>query len=298
MLGRVKTTAPYKEIITHKESIAQKYPHTFWDFYDCIMHLALNQFYIICDSELMYADRICFDYTQGEIYVPYIACEYSPIPAQYRNIKQSALLLQKYEDYLIAHHIHIEKYTLFKECKYQKPKLYVLDPTCKSVYYIDLKTLPLRDTLDISREAKDLFRRYLSFCYGAYNEQTTDRYYPLKKSHLSNLELRILRDLNLQYYDSYNNNNLDYNDVRLYKLEDLLPYFTEEELQLTIPYHIRRIAFEGELFCRCAEGLYWENWTKGDMQKLLSHQYYFLKYKQNNVALIFKDKWLFTKHIV
>lgn len=290
MIGKIKAPIPHSNSISKKNDIAIPMNIFFSSLFDCLSFLAKNQYLIVCEQDVMYAERVCFDYIQGEIFIPYVDCLYQDIPLDICTKQQQKQLESKYGSCRIPYDVKISKYIVYANGKYQLKNLFVIPPNSTTIYVINIEDLPLYDIENADPNAKSLFDRYLAYCYGYYQEEDISKYHTTKKSCLPNIERKLLREYNLSYYGIYQ--SYEYANVRQYKLEVLLPDFTPERLQTHTPYHIRRIEFEGELFCRCQEGLFWTNWTKGDMQKLLLGQHYFLKYKEKNVALIFKKTWI------
>lgn len=292
MLSRVKTPNPYWKLIENKRELATEYPLKFKCFYDLVLHLAKKGAYIVCDTELMFAEEICFDYIQRHIYIPYLKCDYIKIPQYQHTTAEKVGILDKYGAYCLGYNYTLTQYSLYQENQYVQDTIYIVNAECTAIYTYDISGLPLITLEGLSFEAKDLYTRYLGYCYGYYDEVDVTKFFPFKISQLSHFEQVFYRKNNLNYYGDYT--NMNYNQVRMYPIQQILLEYTTEELQLGVNYNIRRINFEGQLFCRCAMGkeYLWTNWSKGDMTKLLNKEQYFCKYKEGKVALIFKSAWV------
>lgn len=291
MLGRVKTDFEYRRQIKDKSEFKEVKLHN-TDFYGLVMNLIDSNSYLVCGDEIMYPDEIRFDYVNHEIYLPVIKCDYMEICEKYYERFKKAGAYIKYGGNKIGYNNSIEKYYIYKDSQYSLDRLYFIQVEDSTInkYYIELNNVPLRLSNMANSESRDLFMRYVRYSYGIYDETDTDLFYSNKKSDLTYIEKKILKEMDLNYYGEFI--DLECSDVRQYKLEELLNTFDLDELCVDTKYNIRRIEFEAELMLRIETEELWFNWTKGDTNKLISGTDYFAKYKEGDISFIFKASWL------
>lgn len=291
MLGRVRVGFDYDKLIKNKDNF-NEIDNKFNDFYGLIEYLINNKYFIACDGEIMYADEMRFDYSNKEVYLPYNKSEYMNIKSKDNGYFDRCGGTKKYRGHRIGFNNIIEKYNIIKGNKYTVDYIYLIRQIGDTVIgeKVRIDSLPLRDNTITNKEAKDIFMRYIAYCYGIRNEKDTDKFYSVKKSVLTMTEKRILKELKLEYYGYYS--NLDYSDVRMYELDSLLSCFTGDELKLDMEFNARRFEFECELYTRCMTRDLWVGWTRGSSEMILNNSQYFNKYKYNEFSLIFKSRWL------
>lgn len=291
MLGRVKVDFEYVSLIANKDKF-KCLDINFSDFYELVEYLIDNKYFIVCEDTIMYAEEMRFDYLNKEVYIPYIKSDYTDIDESYHSSFDRCGATNKYNGHKIGYNNRIDKYKILDKKEYVIDDLYLINQGSEKVILekVSLGGLPLRHTDNTNRDAKDLFMRYIRYSYGILDEKDTDKFYSTKKSNITNTEKRILKELNLEYYGEYK--DIEYADVRGYKIESLLGEFTDAELQVADNFNVRRFRFECELYTRCMARDLWVGWTKGSSEMILNNSQYFNKYKYNEFSLIFKSRWL------
>ena len=293
MIGKVKTDVDYYKFA----STCSK-----WEFEKCVDSKDIGSFIdlirfiiahnglIVCgedSGEVMWADEIRFNYTNGEIYLPYIHSQYREVDTN------SKVLLNKYKRNVVAYNNFLDRYVIYSKGKFSEKYLYFIveidgDILCSKV---STQGMVLNNLESLSVSAKELYRKYIRQSYGyTLCENDNLDFYGFSKSKISSLELQLLRNNSLEYYGEYE--ETEFNRSMCYKIEDLLKYYTQEELGITLNYNIKRFEFESELFCGIEAGHEWDGWTKGDMKMFNSSKNYFCKYKEHEFYFIFKKKWL------
>ena len=280
MWGKVKTEFDYGEFARHCNEIEKTEDRGFNSFKQLLSFFIQHKGLIVCDSylgEVMWADEVRFNYKTGEIYLPYVKSEYKEVAEPYKSLQF------KYKRNAVAYHHKVSKYVIYGEGEYKQETLYGLVEIDGEVYGVgvSLKGLPLCVEEEMSIEARDLFKKYISQAYGyRVGEEESRPFYRLSKSAISKTEYDLLKILGLEYYDKYENEQ-EVEVSRAYHLEDLLKVYTADELQVERDYVEKRFEFESELFCGLESGYKWHGWTKSDNSKLN-----FLKYKEKGISLI------------
>lgn len=293
IIGKVKTEIDYYKFASTCKQ---------WEFNSCEEELEIVNFVelirfiidnnglIVCgenSGEVMWADEIRFDYTSGEIYLPYISSDYKNV-----NLDSEALK-NKYKRNVIAYNNSLNKYVIYSRGKFLEDYIYFIVEFEGSIQCAKASTvgMELFNKSELCKSAQELYRKYLRQSYGyTLCENDTLNFYELSKSKLNSLELKLINKLGLEYYGEYKDNEFSRN--MCYKLQDLLKYYTHDELGIDITYNIRRFEFESELFCGISIGHEWLDWTRGCMTRFKYSKDYFCKYKENEFYFIFKKKWL------
>lgn len=223
----------------------------------------------------VYLNEVRPDYVNKVIYLPIYkydllecdGCSYS------YNHRIEKCIIHSFKDGLILENDLVIQQSLLssKAYKIKLSNLILGEPQCKS--------------------ADELWQRYLRYCYG-YGPYDCDnfKYTVASKSLASRYHKKCLNEHNLEFYGEFL--DTDYRDVREYKLIDLQKRFTDEELGLEMPYEIRRLQFEFELYTGLYTKTYWSGWTIGDINQLSYDNRDYVKYKKKGIYLIFKKRWL------
>ena len=256
LLAKVNTAHRVEDI-----ALVGKYQHEYDNIYDIIIHLAKMKALVILENELAYIHELRPNYRDGD------------------NLNEYNNRLENIEIYTRAD-------------GYKHPKIWIIpNIMVREAYELDLESLKFsRGLSGGDREAQDLFYRYIAQSYGYHEETDVFEYIPVKKKYEKRGKLNILRDLGLEYYGKYI--DMDYRDVRNWKLVELRNVFDDSQLKIGEPYDIRRLQFELELFTRVIDKKYWYNWTLGNIDNLLESRFDYIKYKENGVYIIFKARWL------
>lgn len=220
----------------------------------------------------VYLDELRVDYVNKEIYFPIY--RYDSIDDVTYNHRIEKLIIHSFEN---------DKMLGSLELFIQPNNLQ------NKVYKVDI----LDNTLGQNQctEARELWQRYLQYCYG-YGPYDIDifKYNQIKKSDITNKQRKYLNEHSLEFYGQFE--DMDYRDVRNYKLTELQRRFSDDDLGIELQYGRRRILFELELYIGIYNKVYWKNWSLGTIEDLLIDKREYVKYKENNVSLIFKGKWL------
>lgn len=248
--------------------------------YDVIMKYAKDKSLILYNNNLAYIDEIRADYVNHELYIPvftYDIINEGGVDYQY-NSRLSKLVIHTYKDGYVTDEIIVIPFIGSNEA-----------------YRIKLNNLELcRKLNDEDKSAENLFKRYIRVSYGYCDiDNDTFDYIPVQKKDLKTKHRKVLKEHNLDFYGEFL--DMDYRDVRNWKLEKLTEIYTEEELGTSIEYNIKRLEFELELYTRIYNQEYWDNWTKGTIDSILCGTREFIKYKQRGIYLIFKGKWLASR---
>ena len=136
------------------------------------------------------------------------------------------------------------------------------------------------------RNARDLFNLYIPFSYGYHKIESDYAIYDeVKASKISKKHRQFLRDTGLSFYGDYL--NMEYNRFRGWNLIELNKRLPYDKLHIEERYNERRIKFELEVYLGLINGTYWNGWTTGNFEELLSDKRDFIKYKENGIYLIF-----------
>lgn len=248
--------------------------------YDIILSNAKGKGIMLVGGCMGYTHDILVNYRDGEISLPVFkneTVEENGVSVSYNNRIEKLI-------------IHDMKKGFMLDDFWLLPN--VMLPRAKRV-----STKGLRLSRELGGEqdgdAENLFNRYIQQSYG-YTESDIDvfDYTIVKKMYLKHGQRKLLKDKGLDFYGAYV--NLDYRDVRQWKLEELLEMgFTEKELSVGEAYDNKRLRFELELYTRLHDRKFWETgWSRGTMNDLLSGRRDFLKFKRERAYLIFKRRWL------
>ena len=277
ILGKVNVPYNISDI-----TIKGKYNITENSLYDFLLNLAKNKSLVLHNGKLAYAEDIRPNYRDGELYIPKFTCKEMTedgVTVTYDN-KIEKVLIHTFKD------------------GYVNDKFYVIpNLIIPEAYEVDIKYLNLsRNLSDSDKMAKDLFYRYIAQSYG-YNENDIDifDYIKVQKQFIKDSQRKLLKKYNLDFYGEYL--DMDYRDVRNWKLIELQKHFTDEELKINVPYGIKRLEFELELYTRLYNEVYWEGWTFGTLDRLLNDKIDYLKYKEKGIYLIFKKRWLKVREV-
>ena len=289
MLGKVKTSIDYYEFARNcKEwEFEGTLDTTNSSFVELIDFMIDHNALIVCgdNSEVMWIDEIRFNYTNGEVYVPYISSEY-------KEVKTNSKLIEKYKRSVIAYNNKIDKFVIYSDGNILVNSLYFILEYEDSIQCckVDMHDIKLNDVENMSLDAKDLYNRYIRASYG-YSVCENDEliFYEFKKSKIGHKEIALLKQNKLDYYGSYD--EIEFKDCRDFELDTLLESYSYEQLQLDKNYNYKRFKFESELFSGIYYNIEWNNWTKGNINKMSSTKDYFCKYKENNFYFILKKKW-------
>lgn len=136
------------------------------------------------------------------------------------------------------------------------------------------------------KDAQDLFDLYIPFSYGYHKIESDYAIYDeVKASKISKRHRQFLRDTGLSFYGDYL--NMEYNRFRGWNLIELNKRLPYDKLHIEERYNERRIKFELEVYLGLLGNVYWDGWTKGNFNELLSDKRSFVKYKERGIYLIF-----------
>lgn len=246
------------------------------NFYDIVNTLIKSKALVFIDNQVVYMDEIRPDYKNKKMYFPIFKND---------EIVDGETKLE-YNNRVELVEIHSYKDGFLRDKLWLIPNLSV-----PKAYSINLKNLQLnRELKDEDFKAKDLFYRYIKYSYGNKEELDILDYIEVKKKYYSRKKLKLLKELGLDFYGEYE--EMDYRDVRNWKLVELEGRFIDEELGLGEAFNCRRLQFELELYTRIYKGLLWEKWTLGNIDNLINNKFDYIKYKEKGIYLIFKERWL------
>lgn len=272
LLGKPNTLKEYESLDIKNATIIKGV-----DISTLLVSLAEQQCLLWVDGYPVYADDIRADYINKELYAPIF--------------KQDII---NAEDKLITYNNRVERVILHSYKSGFESRFILVQPDVQSntVQILNLANQKLmRELHPEERKAKDLFERYIAYSYGYHNSEIDFfKFEEIKASNISKYQREFLKRNNLKFYGAYA--ELDYRDVRRWSLTDLRKQYNENDLKLGSCYGYRRLNFELELYMRILSKEYWEEWTLGTINDLLSDKRDYLKYKENGIYLIFKKEWL------
>lgn len=277
ILGRPITIIPYSELkIEYTNEFNNK------SLYKVLLSLAKDQVLVWVNGNPAYTDDIRADYINKELYIPVFLNDIA------RTKDRQG------KDRLVTYNNRVEKVVLhsYNSGFHEVEILVQKDINSNKVWKLDIHKLKIeRELSNKELLAKDLFERYVAYSYKYIdNEIDIFKFNEVKSSKMSNFNRKYIKNNGLSFYGEYI--DMNYRDVRHWKLEELKGKIDDEVLLLTEYYGYRRLRFELELYLRILNKVYWEEWTLGSIQELLNNQREFIKYKQNRIYIIFKRRWV------
>jgi len=263
------------------------YENTFDNVYDSIMALAnMGRAMIKSGEDVAFVADIRADYVNKRLSVPMVRKKlHNEEPELFRKGVYYEVWEEDYEIYRLENG--------FREDLEILPM--GLSVFLDGIHYYKLELAGLKMARDLEEEdyeARELFGRYLAYSVGEVNEiYRKFRYERMSLGGLFPNEREYLKRHQLKYYGE-TKDFVDYRDVRMYKVEELLERFSPEELKLGQDYNITKLEFELELFTRLLDKQYWNGWTRGEFENVLSGKFEYVKYKDRGVSLIFKKRWI------
>lgn len=117
-----------------------------------------------------------------------------------------------------------------------------------------------------------------------------------KNKLFSLISLNSAKDLFMYYIKvCYSRISTPYWQFAKVNLQELLMYYSEEELNLYCPLFYRRLQLEIALMKTltdfCTKGTDFNDWTKSCLTNL-RNTHYFCKYQEKNFALVIRKDWL------
>lgn len=270
ILGRPNIRFTYNDLEIIEEN-------TFEDLESALLIYAKQGALLWIKGNPVYADDIRADYINKVLYAPVFMCD-----TAYENGK-----VIKYNNRIEKQIIHsyrdgyrVGSLTVQRDIGVQKASI------------IELGNLPLRkEASNLEKQASDLFHRYIAYSY-MYHKSEDDlfKFIRVQASKMSKYQREYIKSHKLSFYGQYE--DMEYRDVRRWKLIELKGKIPDEMLLLGESFGYRRLNFELELYSRLYSKDYWDDWTLGTMNDLLNNKRDYLKYKYNNIYLIFKKSWL------
>lgn len=244
-------------------------------FYNVVESLVENKSLIIIGEELVYAEDIRANYRDKELYLPVFKCE---------TIEEDGIK--------VDYNNRIEKYVIHDKNGWKIESMTVIpNRLFNKAFEIPLSNRKLsREVSKKDIQAEDLFNRYIAISYGySENEMDIEKYVYVQRKNLNYKQKKLLKEKGLEYYGEYI--DMDYRDVRRYKLFELNNQFDNDILKTEQSFRTRRIKFELELYSRAYDKVYWENWSHGKMEDLIEGKREYIKHKVGKFYLIAKRHW-------
>ena len=245
--------------------------------YELVTEQSKYRSILLIEDKVAYIDEIRPDYVNGELYIPMFTCKVDKIDGievEYDN-KIEKVLLHSYKT------------------GYTNKDVYIIPVMAiPEAYKLDLKQYKLSRKLTSGDEqARNLFIRYVAYSY-QYTEDDNDMfdYTKVQKQFITKKQRDTLKENNLEFYGDYL--DMDYRDVRNWKLIDLQGRFADDELSIGSQFNCRRLAFELELYTRVYDKKYWDKWTRGKVANLIDGTHSYIKYKESGIYMIFKGRWV------
>lgn len=220
----------------------------------------------------VYADDLRADYKNGELYFPVYM--YDTVDDIQYNHRLEKIVIHSFENGYNIEGIVVQEHI-------GKPEICTVSIKDKEF---------MRELTEKDLDAKDIFMRYIASSYGYHiNEVSAFKYNKVALSNLKSKQREKLKDSGLDFYGTYL--DMEYRDVRNWKLEELIEKFSSDELKMELPFSIRRLQFELELYIRIYKDIGWNNWSCTVLDRHKDRSNAFWKYKLNSIYFICKQNW-------